>query len=252
LISADRNPGNSYLQKLWANGTGGHRVHVKDKLGIQRTPEFRMLNKTFASAHYFLGYRAMRRGKWDSAVSHFSEAIRLLPTHPIAISDRGFAYQSGGNHRLAVRDFNRAIELAPNLAVAFYNRGISAKILGDYDWAVADQARAIALNPAYSNAYGEQGVAYTCKYDYDRAITSLTRAIELDPNEPSHTKHRGYALFDRGDFAASAADLRQSLKREPDPYAMLFCYLACARSGEGVGPDLPMDVLFFSRCFWPE
>jgi tetratricopeptide (TPR) repeat protein len=211
-----------------------------------------MLGMGLAWAYCLRGYRCMRRGQYQAALVHLNKAQRAHSGLPAAFfCNRALAHQATGNHASAIEDCDRAIELDPGLGIALHNRGISAKVLGDFDRAIADHSRAVALLPGFAWAHAELGVAYTCRQEHNRAVDSLTRAVTLEPGNPGCWRERGFARFFRGDFEEAAADLRQSLASEPDPYAMLMCYLARSRRGEEAAGGLAADAYALRNERWP-
>jgi lipoprotein NlpI len=210
-----------------------------------------MLRRLRALIHFYVSDHCRRRGNFSGAIAALTKVIRLCPNNHFAYNDRGVAFQGMGDYRRAIDDFDQAIDIDPRLAAAYYGRGISWKFLGDHDRAVADQIQAVALAPRRADAYGELGVAYQCSQDFDLSIANLTMAINLAPKEASHLKHRGYTQFYRGDFEAAAADLRRSLDLDDDPYAMLFHYLARARTSVTAISELEMFARKLKSQRWP-
>jgi lipoprotein NlpI len=210
-----------------------------------------MLRRLRALVHFYASNHCCRRGNFSGAIAQLNKVIRLCPNNHFAYNNRGVAFQGMRDYRRAIDDFDQAIDIDPRFAAAYCSRGISWKFLGDHDRAVADQIQAIALAPRCADAYGELGVAYQRAQDFDLSIAKLTMAINLAPKEPSHLKHRGYAQFYRGDFEAAAADLRHSLDLEDDPYAMLFHYLARARTSETAISELKMFDRKLKSRRWP-
>ncbi len=219
-----------------------------------------MLKRPLAIAHSYAAKHYYKRGDFSAIVGSLGKVIRLFPNSPSAYCDRAVTLQAMGDYRDSLDDFDRAIEIAPGLAIAYFGRGISWKILGNYNRAVADQAHAIALEPNYANAYGELGVVYGCMRDFDRAIASLTTAINLNPRQPIYLKHpmpqnhlmyRGFTQFYRGDFEAAAADLRPSLDLGDDASAMLFHYLARARTSDKAIIELKGFAKKLKSRQWP-
>jgi lipoprotein NlpI len=210
-----------------------------------------MLRRLRALIYFYVSDHYCRRGNFNGAIAQLDKVIRLCPNNHFAYNNRGTAFQAMGEYKRAIDDFDQAIDIDPHLAVAYYSRGISWKFLGNHDRAVADQMQAIALAPRRADAYGELGVAYGCTQDFDLSIANLTMAINLAPKEPSHLKHRGYTQFYRGEFEAAASDLRRSLELEGDPYAMLFHYLARARTSETAIAELEVFARKIKSRQWP-
>jgi lipoprotein NlpI len=210
----------------------------------------RLTSIFFHSFHYSKADSSFGHSEYNRAISDLSKAIQANPNNPAAYHDRGIAHQALGDYRESIDDFDKALEIA-RLPVTYFSRGISWKFLGKFDRAIADQTQAIALLPSLADAYGELGVVYQCGLDFDASIASLTTALDLAPRESSHFKHRGLALFYRGDFKAAAADLERALDLANDAYAMLFLYLARAKTSENPTLALERCASKLTDARWP-
>ena len=62
-------------------------------------------------------------GKYNTAISDYTTAIRLDPDDAVAYINRAVAYGNLGEYNTAISDYTTAIRLDPNDAVAYNNRG---------------------------------------------------------------------------------------------------------------------------------
>ena len=193
-------------------------------------------------------------GDLETAVSRFSEAIKLNPQFADAYNNRGLALTELGHTAQAIHDFDKAVELAPNMALAYFNRGLAQYEQGDYDRvigdvneairlapdapetyamrgraqmergetasAIADFSEAIRLHPDYAEAYCNRGIAHLLDENIEQALADLDKAIRLDPASVVAFSHRGVARLRSGDLDGAIADLTQAIQLEPnDPIA---------------------------------
>ena len=93
------------------------------------------------------GNVARERGDFDSAISEYSEAIRVNSKNVLAYHNRGVAYAQKGDPDQAIANYNEAIRLKwPSKdAVMYQNRGNAYATKGDLDKANADFAKAKKL-----------------------------------------------------------------------------------------------------------
>lgn len=86
------------------------------------------------------------KGEYDSAVSDFSEAIKLNPADASVYMGRGRAHSNKKNYDLAIEDYNKVIELNPKEAMAYFNRGESFEKKGDDLQAIGDYQKVTELD----------------------------------------------------------------------------------------------------------
>jgi hypothetical protein len=92
-----------------------------------------------------VGNMLLVHGDQDSALSAFSEAIRLNPKYPPAYFFRGQVYEKKGDFDKAIADYSEAIRLNPKYALAYNSRGEIYRKKGDKAKAEEDFAQAKKL-----------------------------------------------------------------------------------------------------------
>ena len=142
-----------------------------------------------------------------NALVDFNEAIFLQPGDSIALSNRGFVWESLNDFSRAMADFNQALHLAPSYPQAYAGRGRAWIAKGEYDLAIADLDEAIRLMPGYAAAYEYRSAAYGKKGDQAQAQADQAKAAEL----------RGSASAAKGGNAQAAAGMAKA--GQPSPTA---------------------------------
>ncbi len=125
------------------------------------------------------GNVAAENGNWDSAIAHYTEAIRLDPKDAQAYCVRGATYWVMGDRDKAIADYTEIIRLRPKLALAYSCRGNLYAMRGDWDSAIADFTQAIRLDPSYADAYNSRGTAYEKKGENRKAERDFAEAKRL-------------------------------------------------------------------------
>ena len=176
-----------------------------------------------AAAYVLRGGCYADTGDPQSAVTDFTEALRLDAGLAKAYLGRGDCYADRKQYERAIADYTQAILLEPTSVQAldrpaglrreggareapwtstrrsgsirkykqvYRNRAWSYDRLKEYDKAVADYTEAIRLDPKYRQAYTNRGVAYAKSGDDPKAIADFTEAIALSPNEPMNELNR--------------------------------------------------------------
>jgi tetratricopeptide (TPR) repeat protein len=186
------------------------------------------------------GIAHANRGKYETVVADFTEAINRDPNRARAYVLRGKAVMASisvvdnhagdfdkmtfsrlkwnGEARIneAIADFNAAIRIDPHLAVAYLRRGHAYREKGDHDRAIADYTEALRINPHDANAYHNRGNAYASKGEYAEAIADFTEALRLDPHDANAYHNRDIAYAMQGDYARARADGEKVLHLDPN------------------------------------
>jgi len=104
-----------------------------------------------AEAFFERGDEDMLRGDYDSAIEHYTVAIKADPEQVYVYLARGQAYLYSEKYEKAVADFSAVIDLAPRLADGYQWRGNAYRALGRTEEAERDFRRAAELNPYSSH-----------------------------------------------------------------------------------------------------
>ncbi|TPP58958.1 hypothetical protein FGIG_07111 [Fasciola gigantica] len=132
------------------------------------TPPFHP--EAVAEAYECRGLIEFQLGHLSRAIADLTEAIRLNPSHPNHLVNRGTIYQRDGQLRSAMTDYRRAISLVPNHGSAHFHRGLLYLLHGQ-----VEQSE-LALGNALSDDYASTYNGDLCAINKDPAVW-LTRAI---------------------------------------------------------------------------
>ena len=210
------------------------------------------LDSEFAFAYNNRGGAYSKKGDHDRAIADYDRAIELDPNDVVAYINRGTAYGDKDEYDRAIINYDRGIELDPNYVNAYINRGTAYYRKGNDDRAIMEYNRAIELDPNAQIAYVYRGNIYGGKGDHDRAIADYDRAIELNPDFFAAFHRRGEQMFNLGRFGEAERDLAKSVRLEPsNAYAVIWLYLAHARSGEPDEEALRADAAKIDMNKWP-
>lgn len=143
-----------------------------------------------------------KKGKWDKAISYFSNAIDLNPGDAESYNNRGVCYRHKGKYEESIKDYNKALELFKRhektlkgkeadkinrkLAVVYNNRGVSNKETEEEEnkeLALNDYNMAITLNEKYGDAYFNRGLYFLESGDYGKAKDDLRKATKYNKKD---------------------------------------------------------------------
>lgn len=180
------------------------RLAVRD---FKQTSEDAYFGRT---SHIWLGSAYEKLKKYQTSLTHYSEALKEGDKDPSLLVSRGSVMNLLCRWHDAVDDFDRALELQPGNAMALNHRGYAYAKLSNFDEAENDFSSAISIEPGYSYSYNYRGFVRNQKKDLDAAIQDFTRAIELSPEYAAAYMNRGCAYVAKGDTERADKDFRKA------------------------------------------
>jgi len=168
--------------------------------------------------------------KFDEAIAHFSETIRLRPDAADPYAKRGYVYEQKGEHDLAIVDYTQALQIAPNSDTAYCLRGIAYSMKGQNDNALADFSKAIQIDPNEASYYGYRGIAYFSIDDMANANADLQRGMQIDPNDEI-LADLAEALAEEGVQGGMSAQMACTQCGSPLEEGEMFCANCGAKVG---------------------
>jgi tetratricopeptide (TPR) repeat protein len=221
------------------------------------------LNPNSAPAFNNRGYAYFAKSSYDRALTDFDQAVKLDPQYALAYNNRGYAFFMQKNYDRAINDYDQAIRIDPLPAVAgvggsgrshvniYVNRGVAYALKGDFDHALSDYYEAIRIDPNYARAFGSRGHVFRHIGNYARAISDYGEALRLDPSDTGFYADRGFVHFLEADYPKATADLAQAIAHQPEPYPVLWRYLARARAGGDGAAELAAAAGELKSKAWP-
>ena len=208
------------------------------------------LDPNDAGAHVNLGVIAMRRKKWDSALTELRAAEKLAPQVPGIRLDIGLVHFRRYSFRAAIEPLESVVRDMPDSVQAHHLLGLcyffteryadAAKVLEpiwaqeseklDYLYVVALAAEKSGRADLQQRALQQMlevgkdsaelhlfvGKGYLQELDDDRAIAELERAAGIDPKLPFVHYFLGVAYRRRRDLERAKAEFLKDAAVEPD------------------------------------
>lgn len=167
-----------------------------------------------------LGAVRVAEGRTNEAVELFTLASALVPNHPSAHFNAGFALLRAGRAVEAVPHLERAAEISPDSAEVLHalGRALVVREAGPRDLAHAQRcfAEAVRLEPDRAQAWIDYGSALQGSSREVESEAALRRALKLAPNDAG--AHFAYAMtlteLEREDEAL--AHLERALEIAPN------------------------------------
>jgi tetratricopeptide (TPR) repeat protein len=139
--------------------------------------------------------------------------VRAEDQHPYSqMLEHSLSKLKRGKYEEAVSGFTDVLRAYPYVAEAYLNRGSARAALNDIDGALKDYEQAIKLNPNALESYLQRGKLYLQLGDRNAAIGDYSEALKLDPKYESVRLLRAQALKQNGDYEGAIKDFEQILK----------------------------------------
>jgi tetratricopeptide (TPR) repeat protein len=133
-------------------------------------------------AYEKLGEALAAQGKMDSAVKHYSEALRIRPDFMSTYLSMGVALREQGNYDAAIWHFHAALRINPNNAIAHNNLGVVLARKGNAKEAAYQFSEAIRIDPDYAGAYYNLGKIFANQKKIKDAISYYRKTLHINPN----------------------------------------------------------------------
>ncbi len=176
------------------------------------------LNPGYEKAHYNLGNAFYTRGKYHEAVAHFTEALRLHPGYVNAHNNLGNVLFAQGKYEAAAACYAEAVRLNPAADKAHNNWGVLLSAQGKYEAAAAHYTEALRLNPGYVRVHDSLGTILSRQKKYAEAADHFAAAIRLNPGYVKAHYNLGNVFSHLGNYEAARAQFALAIQLQPgDP-----------------------------------
>ena len=178
-----------------------------------------------------LGCAYFKAGQFDSAVACLNRAIDVLPTYSLVratayldLADVRFAQ---GRYDEAIMHLSEALRLNPYDADAHNNLAGALQKVGDREQAMIHFRTAIRLQPDHALAHYNMGLLLTQVGDFDEALRELQTARRLRPDRPEIPFKLGVLLRNHGHYSEACANFTDALRLKPDFQEALQYFRFC-------------------------
>jgi tetratricopeptide (TPR) repeat protein len=173
------------------------------------------VREILAETYHHEGIRHHSQGRFDLAVTDYSDAIALNPSDARAFHFRAVSYQKLEKYSQAIADSTQAIHLDPRNARAYNERGAAHSFLDQYDEAIRDYTQAIRLNPDFALAYRNRGSCHAHKGEWEDAVSDYDAAIRINSRDAKAFFKRSQAYAKLGDKLKSKEDYDDAVQLDP-------------------------------------
>jgi tetratricopeptide (TPR) repeat protein len=150
--------------------------------------------RDYPDGHTALADLFSRQNKFDEAIRHDREAIRLDASQMLPRQHLALILIRQQRFDEALVEYAEALKTDPTFVEGHNNLGLLLARRGRIEDAIAHYRRAIALQPDFALAYANLGDALLIQGKTDEAVAQLQKALEIDPHLTSARQNLDNAL----------------------------------------------------------
>jgi len=170
----------------------------------------------YAQAHYNLGVALFHLGRTQEAVGHWERALQIEPDYAKAHDYLGNALAQAGRFEDAISHYEQALRIKPDYAQAHYNLGLALLHLGRTPEAVEHWEQALRIEPDYAEVHNDLGAELAQAGKIDEAIWHYEQALRARPDFANAHNNLGNALARAGRLDEAIEQYEQALRIKPD------------------------------------
>jgi tetratricopeptide (TPR) repeat protein len=167
------------------------------------------------SAHINYGNWLNAHGQIDEALSHYKQALAIVPSSAEAHNNTGAILSAKGKSEEAISYFKKAVELSPKYADAYSNLGQEYLELGRIEEAKKYLSEALRLNPDHPDALNNLGSALLISRDIEGAIGIFKHAIAVDSSKIEPYVNLAHIYTAKRNISEAIYYYRQAVRLNP-------------------------------------
>lgn len=161
------------------------------------------------------GLKANQNGSLDDAIILFSQAIHLVPEHPLAHFFLGNVLSLKERYQEAIIHYEKSLEITPSNPLIYYNLGNAHKYLGNWQQSTEYYLKAIELHPDYHEAYLNLANVHRTLGQFDKAEELYLKTLEKVPDNIDVLNNLGLMHYIKKDYQKSVEYFDTILELEP-------------------------------------
>jgi tetratricopeptide (TPR) repeat protein len=166
--------------------------------------------------HNNLGAALLEKGKFDKAVLHIKESLRIEPGYKAALYNLGAALSDQGKLDEAVLHYNDVLKINPKDAVVYNNLADVLSAQGKLDEAVLHYNEALKIDPDYAGAHGGFGSLLIKQNKFKEAMFHLAEAIRINPDYAEAYNNIGVIFSRLKKFKEASIFFSKAIEVKPD------------------------------------
>ena len=162
--------------------------------------------------HFLLGERSRLQRKFDEALSHFQNALRVDPDDFWSLNMIGLCHYQAGRPAAASAGYTASISRRPELIWPYIVRGLVFGDLKQFDNAHRDFEKALSLDPQSYHVFLNRGVVAVMQKNFAAAQADFERAAQIKPDQAAPYINMAEVGLQQGTEFAASKDAATNLR----------------------------------------
>jgi len=202
-------------------------------------------------AEKYLADAIALQGRFDEAISHYQQALRINPSYADAHNNLGFTLAQQGKGEEAMEHYRQALRINPDHKRAHNNLGLALAETGKFEEAASHFAAVVRLEPQDADALYNLANALAGQEKFAEAEPYFQAVVRLKPDDAEAREKLGRALARQGKAAEAAAQFAEVLRLRPDGTAHYNLALALVMQGKSESAITHYREAIWLKPEWP-
>jgi tetratricopeptide (TPR) repeat protein len=172
-------------------------------------------------AHNNLGVLLSEEEKFDEAVFHCDEVLKIKPNDSRALYNKGCALRDKRDLDKAAFFFKESLKINPDYAEAHNGLAYILFVQGKPDEAILHYRNALKIKPDFTNVYNNLANVLYLQGEIDKAVLLYKEALRLEPENVDAHYNIGLFYKRQGKLKKAMTHLAKAIKIDPD-YAKAY------------------------------
>jgi len=149
-------------------------------------------------------------GKYNEAVTQYSEALKTDKNNKKTIYNRGLAALHAGKYQTALTDFKTLHAYEPKNIEYLQNIALVLSRMQKFEESIPYFEKALKINPNNGKLNFNFGISLAILNKHKEAIDAYSKSIELNARYAEAFLNRGISYLNLSDFKSGCSDLKES------------------------------------------
>lgn len=189
--------------RYWQNSLTlcGHALEVTENNCV--------MHNNYATALY-------DEGRFEEALAHFNEALRINPDYFDARRNIGNLFLKQEKYNEAIANLSKALHMGKEQAEVYRNLGFAYAQLGEHGLAIQHYNQALRIDPEDLRVRNSLGRSFLAHGKFREAIACFSEVLRTKTGLPDVYSNLGLAYYQLGDYGLAVKHWTEAVKLKPD------------------------------------